>query len=55
MGATPGIRWHAISLDSGETLSQFGTDPELPDVVTANWTGVVAGLARVGGTLLFST
>lgn len=55
MGATPGSRWHALSLDSGDTLSEFGTDPELPDVVTANWTGVVAGLARVGNTLLFST
>jgi len=46
LGAHPGERWHTTSLDSGVSFSQAGTDPDLPDVVTANWTGVVAGLAR---------
>lgn len=56
MGAAPGTRWHAISTDSGRTLTQFGVDPTLPDGDTKNWTGIVAGLARVGGdSLYFST
>ena len=55
MGAAPGARWHAISADSGATFSHFGTDPALPDGDTKNWTGICAGLARVGATLLFST
>ena len=38
MGATPGHRWHSLSLDSGSSLSLFGTDPGLPDVDTKNWT-----------------
>lgn len=38
MGATPGHRWHSVSLDSGSSLSLFGTDPGLPDVDTKNWT-----------------
>jgi len=55
MGSAPGARWHAISADSGATFSRFGTDPALPDGDTKNWTGICAGLARVGDTLLFST
>ena len=55
MGAAAGTRWHAVSLDSGATFSQFGTDPGLPDGMTKNWTGICAGVARVGSTLLFTT
>jgi hypothetical protein len=55
MGSAPGTRWHAISTDSGASFSSFGTDPMLPDGDTKNWTGIVAGIARVGSTLLFST
>lgn len=55
MGAAPGSRWHAISSDSGASFTRFGTDPALPDGDTKNWTGICAGLARVGSTLLFST
>ena len=55
MGAAPGSRWHAVSTDSGASFSRFGTDPGLPDGDTKNWTGICAGLARVGSTLLFST
>jgi hypothetical protein len=56
MGAAPGTRWHAISLDSGRTLTRFGVDPTLPDGDTKNWTGIVAGLARVGeDSVYFST
>jgi photosystem II stability/assembly factor-like uncharacterized protein len=55
MGAAPGTRWHAISRDSGASFSAFGTDPALPDGMTRNWTGICAGLARIGDTLLFST
>lgn len=55
MGSAPGSRWHAISTDSGASFSLFGTDPTLPDGDTKNWTGIVAGVARVGGTLVFST
>jgi sialidase-1 len=47
LGNATGTRLHAISKDSGFTFSTFGTDPSLPDVVTGNWTGVVAGLVRV--------
>ena len=46
MGATPGTREHAVSLDSGASFSSFGTDPGIPDVDTKNWTGVVAGVTR---------
>ena len=38
MGATPGHRWHSISVDGGRTLSIFGDDPALPDGDTKNWT-----------------
>ena len=55
MGATPGTRWHAVSADSGASFSRFGVDPALPDGTTKNWTGICAGLARLGSTLLFST
>lgn len=55
MGLNSGIRWHAVSIDSGKTFSSFGNDPTLPDGKTANWTGICAGLARVDRTLLFST
>jgi len=55
MGSAPGSRWHAISTDSGASFSLFGTDPSLPDGDTKNWTGICAGLARVGDTLVFST
>jgi hypothetical protein len=46
MGADPGHRLHAVSVDSGASYSVFGADPGLPDVDTKNWTGVVAGVAR---------
>lgn len=55
MGSAPGSRWHAISTDSGASFSLFGTDPSLPDGDTKNWTGICAGVARVGDTLVFST
>lgn len=47
LGNSTGSRWHAISADSGRTFSVLGNDPSLPDGVTANWTGVVSGMARV--------
>jgi sialidase-1 len=46
MGANTGYRLHAVSSDSAATFSSFGSDPEIPDVDTKNWTGVVAGVAR---------
>ena len=55
MGATPGHRWHSVSLDSGSSLALFGADPSLPDVDTKNWTGIVAGAARIGSAVLVST
>ena len=48
MGATAGHRLHAVSLDGGLTLGGFGIDT-IPDGDTKNWTGIVAGAARVGG------
>ena len=39
MGATPGHRWHALSLDGGVTIASHGNDPSLPDGGTKNWTG----------------
>jgi len=47
LGAAPGVRLHAESTDGGATFSAEGADADLPDVVTGNWTGVVAGFARV--------
>ena len=46
LGNSTGSRWHALSLDGGRTFARYGVDAALPDVTTANWTGVVAGLAR---------
>jgi sialidase-1 len=48
LGNATGTRWHAISVDGGATFAPALTafDPALPDVVTANWTGVVSGAAR---------
>jgi hypothetical protein len=46
LGNTTGSRWHAVSTNGGRSFSQYGLDPALPDVVTGNWTGVVAGAAR---------
>ena len=45
LGNATGTRWHAVSLDGGLSFSRYGSDA-LPDVTTANWTGIVAGLAR---------
>ena len=55
MGATPGHRWHAVSLDGGRSLGLFGVDAGIPDVDTKNWTGIVAGAARIGGDVFIST
>ena len=53
------MRLHAVSTDGGATFdpARAGADASLPDVVTANWTGVVSGLTRFGsgGALAFST
>jgi hypothetical protein len=38
MGATPGHRWHSISVDGARSLTLFGDDPSLPDGDTKNWT-----------------
>jgi sialidase-1 len=46
MGNSTGHRLHAVSTDGGETFSSFGADPGIPDSVTANWTGIVAGATR---------
>lgn len=46
LGNSTGTRWHAMSVDSGRSFSRYGVDAALPDVTTANWTGIVAGLAR---------
>lgn len=57
LGAHTGVRMHAVSLDGGRSFSaaRSGYDPTVPDVVTANWTGVVAGMARFNGQLALST
>ncbi len=57
LGARTGMRMHAVSLDGGASFAPAlaGYDAGLPDVVTANWTGVVAGLASFNGRLAFST
>jgi len=47
LGNSPGYRLHAVSTDGGESFSIFGPDPELPDSKVTNWTGIVAGAARV--------
>lgn len=49
LGAAPGVRLHAVSLDGGASFNPLleGADAGLPDVDTGNWTGVVSGLARV--------
>ena len=44
LGNATGTRLHAISTDGGRTFGRVGSDLSLPDVVTGNWTGVVAGL-----------
>jgi sialidase-1 len=55
MGATPGHRLTARSTDGGETLSGFAVDDSLPTPVTADWTGIVAGLVRANAnTLVYS-
>ena len=46
LGNATGKRWHAVSVDGGNRFTRFGVDSALPDVNTANWTGVVAGIAR---------
>lgn len=48
LGATPGARLHAVSVDGGASFAPqwYGTDAALPDIDTGNWTGVVSGLAR---------
>ena len=46
LGATPGYRLFSRSTDGGVSFGQAGAAPSLPDVLTANWTGVVSGLAR---------
>lgn len=38
MGASPGHRWHSISVDGARNLSLFGDDAGLPDGDTKNWT-----------------
>ena len=45
LGNATGNRLHALSFDGGETFAQYGRD-SLPDVITGNWTGVVAGVTR---------
>jgi photosystem II stability/assembly factor-like uncharacterized protein len=55
MGSTPGHRWHAVSVDGGRSLSIFGNDSALPDGDTKNWTGIVAGAARIGESVFVST
>lgn len=49
LGPAPGVRMHDVSLDGGASFapSLAGTDSDLPDVDTGNWTGVVSGLARL--------
>lgn len=46
MGNATGHKWHALSVDGGDSFTLFGTDPGLVDSVTANWTGIVSGGAR---------
>jgi len=55
MGADPGHRLHAISYDSGRSFTEFGADAGLPDGDTKNWTGIVAGVARVGTRIVLFT
>jgi len=47
LGDDTGFRIHAISVDGGTSFSIFGSDKELPDSKVTNWTGIVAGAARV--------
>lgn len=48
LGNATGTRWHSISMDGGETFAPAYSsfDNNLPDGVTANWTGVVAGASH---------
>ena len=57
LGSRTGVRMHAVSLDGGRSFSpaRSGYDPTVPDVKTANWTGVVAGVARFNDALALST
>jgi sialidase-1 len=45
MGANPGYRLYAASADAGLSFA-FSGSTSLPDPVTANWTGIVAGVSR---------
>lgn len=49
MGSTPGHRMIAQSNDGGATYDKasFKTDMSLVSPVTAHWTGIVAGVARL--------
>ena len=57
LGASPGTRRHSISTDGGSSFSLEGSDSALPDGVTKNWTGIVAGAMRFGpaGPIVVST
>lgn len=47
-GATPGHRFVAASVDGGQTLQDYDTDPSLTEPVTAHWTGVVSSIVQPG-------
>lgn len=49
MGATTGFRQHALSLDSAASIASVGDDAGIPCGSDANWTGIVAGVARWRG------
>lgn len=46
-GNPPGHRMYARSSDGGNTLGDFGVDPNLTEPVTPNWTGIVGAVARL--------
>jgi hypothetical protein len=45
-GATPGHRMYARSVDSGDSLADFGIDTTIVSPITAHWTGIVAAVLR---------
>ena len=51
MGAHPGHRQYAFSMDGGDTFAITGTDATLTGPVTAHWTGIVGSVNGILGNL----
>ena len=54
MGATPGHRDYAISVNGGSSYVRTGTDKVLTEPKTAHWTGIVGSVVRLGDKILYS-